>query len=72
VVVALRVFQGQRVNLQEKYDYPTSLWSLDTAIVADMTVVFGLIGRLHRYPDSMGYEAEFKAVVRAWRPGLED
>ena len=50
----------------------TSLWSLDTAIVADMTVVFGLIGRVHRYPDSMGYEAEFKAVVRAWRPELED
>ncbi len=24
----------------------TSLWSLDTAIVADMTVVFGLIGRV--------------------------
>jgi hypothetical protein len=50
----------------------TSLWSLDTAIVADMTVVFGLIGRVHRYPDSMGYEAEFRAVVRAWRPELED
>lgn len=50
----------------------TSVWSLDTAIVADLTVVFGLIGRLHRYPDSMGYEAEFKAVVRAWRPELED
>ena len=50
----------------------TSLWSLDTAIVAVMTVVFGLIGRVHRYPDSMGYEAKFKAVVRAWRPELED
>jgi hypothetical protein len=50
----------------------TSLWALDSAIVADMTVVFGLIGRIHRYPDSMGYEAEFKAVVRAWRPELED
>jgi toxin ParE1/3/4 len=23
--------------------------------------VFGLIGRVHRYPDSLGYEAEFKA-----------
>lgn len=50
----------------------TSLWSLDTAIVADMTVVFGLIGRVHRYPDSLGYEAEFKSLVQAWRPQLGD
>ncbi|MBQ0933646.1 hypothetical protein KAK07_24955 [Ideonella sp. 4Y16] len=50
----------------------TSLWSLDTAIVADMTVVLGLIGRVHRYPDSLGYEAEFKPLVKAWRPQLGD
>lgn len=50
----------------------TSLWSLDSAIVADMVIVFGLIGRVHRYPDSLGYEAEFRAIVRAWRPELED
>jgi hypothetical protein len=30
--------------------------------------VFGLIVRIQRYPDSMGYEAEFKAIVRAWAP----
>ena len=53
----------------------SSLWSLDTAIVADMTTVFGLIGligRIHRYPDSLGYEAEFKAIMQAWRPALGD
>ena len=50
----------------------TSLWALDTDIVADMTTVFGLIGRVHRYPDSLGYEAEFKAIVQAWRPELGD
>jgi len=50
----------------------TSLWALDTDIVADMTIVFGLIGRVHRYPDSLGYEAEFKAIVQAWRPELGD
>jgi hypothetical protein len=50
----------------------TSLWSLDTDIVADMTTVFGLIGRIHRYPDSLGYEPEFKAIVQAWRPELGD
>ena len=60
MLVVQRVFRAKRTNLHEKYDYP------------DMTVVFGLIGRFHRYPDSMGYEAEFKAVVRAWRPELED
>jgi hypothetical protein len=43
---------------------------LDAAIMADMTIVFGLIGRIHRYPDSLGYEDEFKAVVQAWRPEL--
>ena len=34
--------------------------------------VFGLIGRVHRYPDSLGYEAEFKAIVQSWRPELGD
>lgn len=48
----------------------TSLWSLDADIVADMTLVFALIGRVHRYPDSLGYEAEFKSLVYAWRPQL--
>lgn len=50
----------------------TALWSLDSAIVADMAIEFALIGRVHRYPDSLGYEAEFKAIVRAWRPELQD
>lgn len=50
----------------------TAMWSLDPAIVADMGTVFGLIGRVHRYPDSLGYGTPFEAIVRAWRPGLED
>ena len=49
----------------------TSLWTLDSAIVADMTVVFGLIARVNRYPDRMGYEAEFTNLVRTWRPELD-
>lgn len=73
MLVVQRVFRAKRTNLHEKYDYPlTALWSLDSAIVADMAIVFALIGRVHRYPDSLGYEAEFKAIVRAWRPELED
>ena len=50
----------------------TSLWSLDAAILADMTVVFGLIGRINSYPDRFGYEADFKAIVKSWRPELAD
>lgn len=50
----------------------TSLWSLGTAIVADMTILFGLIGRIHRYPDILGYEAKFKAIVQGWRLELGD
>lgn len=49
----------------------TSLWALDAAIVADMTVVFGLIARVNRYPDRMGYEDEFTNLVRTWRPELD-
>lgn len=49
----------------------TSVWALDSAIVADMTVVFGLIGRVNHYPDRMGYEAEFTNLVRTWRPELD-
>ncbi|MDO9286463.1 MAG: hypothetical protein Q7U26_16325 [Aquabacterium sp.] len=48
------------------------MWSLDIAVVADMTKVSGLIDRIHRYLDSLGYEAEFKAIVRTWRPELVD
>lgn len=48
----------------------TTLWSVDTSIAADMVTVFALIGRVHRYPDAFGYEEEFKAVVREWRPEL--
>ena len=50
----------------------TSLWARDTDIGADMTTEFGLIGRVHRYPDSQGYEVQFKAIGQAWRPGLGD
>lgn len=50
----------------------TTLWALDVDIVADMTTVFGLIGRVKRYPDGLGYEDAFKAIVHAWRPELED
>lgn len=48
----------------------TTLWGVDAVIANDMTTVFGLIARVNSYPDSLGYEREFKAIVRAWRPEL--
>jgi hypothetical protein len=50
----------------------TSLWGVDTVIAADMVTVFGLIAKVYRYPDTLGYEADFKAIARAWRPELKD
>jgi hypothetical protein len=46
----------------------TSLWGLDPYIAADIVTVFGLISQVCSYPDQLGYEAEFKALVRKWRP----
>lgn len=50
----------------------TALWGVDLDIAADMVTVFALIARVNSYPDSLGYEADFKAIVRAWRPELAD
>jgi hypothetical protein len=50
----------------------TTLWGLDSDIAADMVTVFALIIRVNSYPDSSGYEADFKAIVHAWRPELAD
>lgn len=45
----------------------TKLWSLDTAIAADVVTVTGLISRVHQYPDTLGYKARFDQLIRAWR-----
>ena len=45
----------------------TKLWSLDTAIAADVVTVTGLISRVHQYPDSLGYGPRFDQLIRAWR-----
>ena len=50
----------------------TTLWALDDAITADVVTVFALRARVSKYPDSLGYAAEFKAIIRAWRPELAD
>ncbi|MRU28337.1 DUF7673 family protein [Xylella fastidiosa] len=48
----------------------TQLWGLDTAITVDMTAVFTLVAGVSIYPDSLGYEEDFKAILRQWRPAL--
>lgn len=48
----------------------TSLWSVDDAIARDMKTVFGLIARENKYPDSLGYEQDFNAIVKEWRPEM--
>jgi len=45
----------------------TMLWSLDTAIAADVVIVSGLIARVHQYPDTLGYKSRFDQLIRAWR-----
>lgn len=52
----------------------TTLWGVDTAIANDMTTVFALIARIHAYPPHLdpAFDAEFRAIVRAWRPALND
>ena len=48
----------------------TELWAVDDAIAADMVTVFGFIANTQRYPDTLGFEAAFAALVRQWRPNL--
>jgi hypothetical protein len=46
----------------------TTLWGLDRIISDDMVTVFGLIAKVRKYPDSLGYEMDFKVILRVWRP----
>lgn len=51
------------------YDITTA-WGLDEDIMEDVCVVFRLASRANSYPDSIGYEKQFEAVVREWCPEL--
>jgi hypothetical protein len=46
----------------------TDVWVVDSAIAADMLAVFEQLLHCRRYPDSLGYGAEFEAIVQRWRP----
>lgn len=48
----------------------TDLWAVDRDIAQDMLAVIGLVARIHEYPPALGFDAEFRQIVRAWRPEL--
>ncbi|MDR2260937.1 MAG: hypothetical protein LBE06_08450 [Azoarcus sp.] len=50
----------------------TSLWAVDAETVADMQTVFAMIARVRVYPDSLGYQEAFKAIMKNWRHALEE
>lgn len=50
----------------------TNLWAIDSVIVADMQIVFGMIARVRVFPDVLGYEEQFKAVLDNWRAQSEN
>ena len=47
-----------------------NLWSVDTAIAADMIEVCRMISDEQLYPDSAGYKAEFVTMTYRWRPAF--
>lgn len=47
----------------------TELWALDDEIAADMVTVFGYLAASEKkYPDQLGYEQHFRAILAQWRP----
>jgi hypothetical protein len=44
------------------------MWCCDEGIVEDITVVFAYIARNNRYLDTLGFEADFVAIISEWRP----
>lgn len=50
----------------------TTMWGCDDAIVEDMITVFAFVGRNKCYPDTLGFEADFAAIISEWRPELQN
>ncbi len=46
----------------------TDVWAVDAAIAADMVAVFAQLVHGRCYPDSLGYEKQFRTIVCRWRP----
>lgn len=49
----------------------TTMWGCDEEIVEDMIVIFAYVARNNRYPDTLGFETDFAAIIHEWRPELE-
>jgi len=50
----------------------TTMWGCDKEIVEDIIVVFAYVARNNRYPDTLGFERDFAAIIHEWRPELEE
>jgi len=50
----------------------TTMWGCDDEIVEDMITMFAFVGRNKHYPDALGFEADFAAIISEWRPELND
>ena len=48
----------------------TDLWGVSPDVAADMVTVFTLVASTHRYPDTLGYQEDFRRILAAWRPQL--
>lgn len=50
----------------------TDTWAVDRAIAEDMVIVFGMVARVHSYPNSgpHDYEDDFAEIIEQWRPQL--
>ena len=50
---------------------PVDLWGLDLELRADILRMLAYLATPNaRYPDNLGYKAQFEALVRSWRPHL--
>lgn len=48
----------------------TAMWGCDQAITEDMITVFTFIAKNNTYPDALGFDSDFAAIIREWRPEL--
>lgn len=46
----------------------TTLWNVDPEIAADMVTVFSWVAKCRHFPDDLGYDEQFRRIVRTWRP----
>ena len=45
----------------------TTLWNVDPQIADDMVTVFTWVARCRQFPDDLGYDEQFRHIVRSWR-----